>query len=173
MVLLKIVGPAGLRRGELKALRVSDVDLDAGVIRVERSVDDKGFVGETKGRTKRAVPIPALLRKRLREHLLRTGHRDDEVLFASSSGGFFTASCVTARADKAWEDAKLERVTLHECRHCYASYMIAAGCNVKALSSYMGHATIAITLDTYGHMLPGNEEEAATLLDAYLDRSTG
>jgi integrase len=45
--------------------------------------------------------------------------------------------------------------------------------NAKALSTYMGHASIAITLDTYGHMLPGNEEEAATLLDAYLDRSTG
>jgi integrase len=64
-------------------------------------------------------------------------------------------------------------LTLHEARHCYASYMIAAGVNAKALSTYMGHASIAITLDTYGHMLPGNEEEAATLLDAYLDHSTG
>jgi len=164
---------AGLRRGELRALRVSDVDLDAGVIRVERSVDDKQGVGETKSRTRRSVPIPALLRQRLREHLLRTGHRDEELLFASSAGGPFTPSRVTARADSAWKDAGRERITLHECRHTYASYMIAAGCNVKALSSYMGHATIAITLDLYGHMLPGNEEEAAGLLDAYLDRSTG
>ena len=75
--------------------------------------------------------------------------------------------------EKAWKDAELERITLHECRHTYASYMIAAGVNVKALQSYLGHATIAITLDTYGHMLPGNEEEAASLLDASLDSSTG
>ena len=162
---------AGLRRGELRALRVSDVDLDKGIIRVERSVDDKAGVGETKGRTKRVVPIPALLRKRLREHLMRTGHRDDELMFASSSGGPFTCSAVTARADKAWMN--LERVTLHECRHTYASYMIAAGVNVKALSSYMGHASINIMLDTYGHMVPGNEAEAADRLDAYLSRATG
>jgi hypothetical protein len=49
--------------------------------------------------------------------------------------------------------------------------MIAAGCNAKALSTYMGHANIAITLDRYGHLFPGNEDEAAGLLDAYLSRS--
>ena len=58
-------------------------------------------------------------------------------------------------------------MTLHEARHCYASYMIAAGVNAKALSTYMGHGNIAITLDTYGHMLPGNEDQAADLLDAF------
>jgi integrase len=51
--------------------------------------------------------------------------------------------------------------------------MIAAGCKVKALSSYMGHANINITLDTYGHMLPGNEAEAAGLLDAFLTKAAG
>jgi integrase len=108
------------------------VDLATGVIRVERSMDDKEGVGETKGRNKRAVPIPSLLE----------------------------------RADEAWTGAQLSRVTLHECRHCYASYAIAAGVNAKALSTYMGHANISITLDLYGHMLPGHEEEAAGLLDA-------
>lgn len=48
----------GLRRGELRALRASDVDLASGVIRVERSMDDKQGAGETKGRNKRRVPIP-------------------------------------------------------------------------------------------------------------------
>jgi integrase len=46
--------------------------------------------------------------------------------------------------------------------------MIAAGVNAKALSTYMGHANIGITLDRYGHLMPGNEEEAAGLLDDYL-----
>jgi len=49
--------------------------------------------------------------------------------------------------------------------------MIAAGVNAKALSTYMGHANISITLDRYGHLMPGNEEEAAGLLDAYLERA--
>jgi integrase len=48
--------------------------------------------------------------------------------------------------------------------------MIAAGVNPKALSTYMGHASITITLDRYGHLMPGNEAEAAGLLDAYLTR---
>jgi integrase len=48
--------------------------------------------------------------------------------------------------------------------------MIAAGVNAKALSTFMGHASITITLDRYGHLFPGSEEEAAELLDAYLER---
>ena len=50
--------------------------------------------------------------------------------------------------------------------------MIAAGVNTKALSTYMGHASLTITLDRYGHLLPGNEHEAATLLDAWLRTAT-
>ena len=62
----------------------------------------------------------------------------------------------------------MEPISLHECRHSYAAYMIAAGVNTKALSTYMGHTSITITLDRYGHLLPGNEHEAAALLDSYL-----
>jgi integrase len=47
--------------------------------------------------------------------------------------------------------------------------MIAAGVNAKALSTFMGHSSIAITYDRYGHLFPGSEHEAASLLDAYLD----
>jgi integrase len=47
--------------------------------------------------------------------------------------------------------------------------MIAAGVNAKALSTYMGHANISITMDRYGHLMPGSEDEAAGLLDAYLE----
>jgi integrase len=50
--------------------------------------------------------------------------------------------------------------------------MIASGVNAKALASYMGHASVTITYDRYGHLMPGNESEAAALLDAYLESST-
>lgn len=49
--------------------------------------------------------------------------------------------------------------------------MIAAGVNAKALSTYMGHANISVTYDRYGHLMPGNEYQAAALLDAYLERA--
>jgi integrase len=159
---------AGLRRGEIRALRASDIDLEVGLIRVERSFDDKQGAGQTKGRNKRRVPIPALLRQLLREQLMASGRRGDELLFGRSAVSPFSPTRVTARADKAWKAAGLERITLHEARHCYASYAIAAGVNLKALSTFMGHARIAITLDLCGHLLPGSEDEAAGLLDTYL-----
>lgn len=62
-------------------------------------------------------------------------------------------------------------IALHECRYTFASLMIAAGVNAKALSAYMGHASVTITFDRYGHLMPGNEAEAAGLLDAYLARA--
>jgi hypothetical protein len=65
----------------------------------------------------------------------------------------------------------VEEPTLHECRHGYAALMIAAGVNVKALSTFMGHANTRITLDQYGHLLPDAEDEAAELLDVFLARS--
>lgn len=75
------------------------------------------------------------------------------------------------RAQRIWEKAKLARITLHEARHTYASLMIAAGVNAKSLQTYMGHSSVTVTYDRYGHLMPGNEDEAAALLDAYLERS--
>ena len=72
---------------------------------------------------------------------------------------------------KAWKAAKLAPIGFHEARHTYASLSIAAGVNAKALSTYMGHSAITITLDRYGHLMPGNEGEAAALLDTYLERA--
>jgi integrase len=57
-------------------------------------------------------------------------------------------------------------------RHSYAAYMVAAGINTKALSTYMGHASVTITLDHYGRFLPGNEREAASLLESWLTINT-
>jgi integrase len=71
-------------------------------------------------------------------------------------------------ANEKREPSLLEQITPHACRHTFASLMIAAGVNAKALSTFMGHANISITLDRYGHLMPGSEAEAAGLLDAYL-----
>ena len=73
------------------------------------------------------------------------------------------------RAQRAWEAAGLAKIGLHEARHTYASLMIAAGANAKALSTYMGHSSVTVTYDRYGHLMPGNENEAAALLDTYLN----
>jgi integrase len=160
----------GLRRGELMALRIEDIDLGAGVIHVRRGWDPKDGEIATKNGKDRRVPIAAVLRDYLDEHLLNLGWKDG-LVFGVTASDPYTVTPLTMRATKAWSEAKLGRITLHECRHTFASLMIAAGVNAKALSTYMGHANISITMDKYGHMMPGNEEEAAGLLDAYLARA--
>ena len=77
------------------------------------------------------------------------------------------------RALTAWKAAKAKPISLHECRHTFVSLGIAAGLNAKALSEYLGHASVTITFDRYGHLFPGSEHEAAGQLDAYLLRSEG
>jgi integrase len=82
--------------------------------------------------------------------------------------GHRPASLARQPADRRKAAAGLDPIGLHECRHTFASLMIAAGVNAKALASYMGHSSITITLDRYGHLMPGNEAEAVRLVDAYL-----
>jgi integrase len=136
---------AGLRRGELLALRWEDVDLAAGVIHVERSWDAKeGAVGPKSRAGRRTVPIPAVLRDHLVEHKLRSG-RHVGLVFGTSYAQPFTPSNVRKRANAAWLQAGLAPIGLHECRHTFASLMIAAGVNAKSLSAYMGHSSVTIT----------------------------
>jgi len=162
---------AGLRRGELQALAWSNVDLARGVIGVEKAWDMKEGIIEPKSRSgRRTVPVPAVLRDHLVEHRM-SGGRSEGLTFGRTADKPFDPSTVVDRARRAWRAAELEPIGLHDCRHTFASLMIAAGVNAKALSTFMGHASITITLDRYGHLMPGSEDEAASLMDAYLERA--
>jgi integrase len=163
---------AGLRRGELMALGWDDVDLAASVIRIERSYDDKGRVEiEQKSRAgQRTIPIVGALRDVLVEHKTRQG-RDGGLVFGSSAETPFQPSNLWRRAHRAWKRAGLQPIGLHEARHTFASVLIAAGVNAKAITTYMGHASIQTTYDLYGKLMPGSESEAAALVDAYLARA--
>jgi integrase len=161
---------AGLRRGELMALRRGDVDLAAGLIHVRRGWDAVEGEIATKSGEDRDVPIAVALRDYLDEHLLSLAWTDG-LVFGVTASRPFNDTATRERTGRAWQLAGLERITLHECRHTYASLMIDAGVNAKALQTYMGHASIQITMDLYGKLFPGNEAEAAGLLDAYLARA--
>jgi len=162
---------AGLRRGELRALKWDDVDLADGLIRVERSMSSYGEAGEPKSRAgQRNVPIVAALRDLLIEHKLVT-KRDSGLVFGSSATRPFTPTAVRKRSLTAWRRAALNPIGLHECRHTFASLLIAAGVNAKSITAYLGHASIQTTFDLYGHLMPGNEDEAVALVDAYLERA--
>jgi integrase len=163
---------AGLRRGELMALRWEDVDLAKGVIRVERAYDEKGRVHvEPKSRAgRRTVPIVGALRDELVAHRARQ-NGDSGLVFGVTPETPFQPSNLWRRAQRAWKRAGLEPIGLHEARHTFASVLIAAGVNAKAITTYMGHVSIQTTYDLYGKLMPGSESEVAALVDAYLARA--
>jgi integrase len=164
---------AGLRSGELQALTAEQVDLERNLLRVEWSWDVRAGRVPPKSRAgRRAVPIAATLRRHLVQHSLAQP-RGATLFFGRPDGQPFSNQAVTQRARRVWARAGMRPIGLHECRHTFASLMIAAGVNAKALSTFMGHASITITLDLYGHLFPGSEDEAALLLDAYLTRTEG
>ncbi len=172
---------AGLRRGELMALRWQDVDLAERTITVRRSFDprSKEFVAPKSKAGARTLGIPLLLVPYLAN---LSGAERGGLVFPSPRGGPFSDSALAQRCMKAWgwerenkqwvkarPDA-LEGIGLHEARHTYASLMIAAGVNIKTISEWMGHSSVTITLDRYGHLLPGSTKLALGLLDDYLEQ---
>ena len=182
---------AGLRRGELQALRWSDLDLAGRVIRVERGWDAiEGAQDAKSAAGKRRVPILEPLIRELVDCKARTGRDGDALVFGPTGVQPFSPETVRRRSLTAWgwkevpnpkadrpkmvwikaRDDAAESITLHEARHTCASILIAAGVNAKALSVIMGHSTIAMTFDTYGHLMPGGLDEAAAATNAYLAR---
>jgi integrase len=116
----------------------------------------------------RTVPIAP----RLRHHLAAL--RNDRIeptayVFAQPNGRAFAPTTIRKHVVRAWTDAGLEPITLHECRHSCISTWIMAGVNLKTASAMAGHASIAITLDRYGHLLAGAEDEAMRRVSVYLD----
>src|SRR4029079_539640 len=119
---------------------------------------------------RRRVPLAKPLRSQLAAQRLRSGGNEGELVFGSGSAKAINSNALIRRARAAWRRGGLKPIGLHDCRHTYAALMIAAGVNAKALSAYMGHSSITVTLDRYGHLMPGHEEEAAAMLAAYLER---
>lgn len=162
---------AGLRRGELRALRRRHVDLAGGTIEVRQSVScdqrEPGDVKTDAGR--RQVPIVSALRSELELHFM-TAPADPNAFVCGTGDVPFTPGTIRRRAARAWKAARLEPVPLQSARHTFASILIAAGVNAKQVSVYMGHASIQTTLDVYGHLMAGSADQAVSLVDAYLAR---
>ncbi len=150
------------------ALEWSSVDIHGGAIHVRRSWDPReGLIAPKSRAGVRSVPLSAALRVHLAEHRLALPWSQG-LVFGRQPNVPFLAKTPLDRARRRWEALGLTPIGFHECRHTFASFMIAAGVNAKALSTYMGHSSVMITFDRYGHLMPGNEAEAAQLLDGYL-----
>ena len=169
---------AGLRRGELRALRWNDVDLAKGVIAVRRSWDDyTGEITPKSAKGTRTVPLTALLRDHFATLKANSGREGRDFVFGSTAERPFQPSHVPREAAKAWEAANRERaeqnkpplvpIELHSCRHTFVSLMHDAGLSLERIGDYVGHGSTYMT-DRYRHLLEGHEQEAARMLDEYL-----
>jgi integrase len=132
---------------------------------------DEIMVGASKSEAGagRRIPMVGPLKKILREEWLRQGQpKIGPTVTRSVHSGKWQA-----RADEVWEKAELERITLHEARHTYASFLMAAGYNLKQIQEYLGHADL-VTTARYIKNLPvprGTTERAK--LEAYLAQEVG
>jgi integrase len=103
----------------------------------------------------------------LADHVRRTGRSGDELLFGKTADTPFVPWTIAKHADDAWEAAELERVTLHQCRHGFDSFLDAAGISEARADRYMGHAQNSVG-DRYRHRLRGQLAEDAERLEEYL-----
>lgn len=186
----------GMRLAELVGLRWADVDLERRTVRVAQTVsyvEGAGWVTKPPKTAagQRTMPIDpdlvALLRRHRaaqNAHRLTMGERwaDNDLVFPSGLGTPVQAYIVRkvlaricAVAEVAGEDGPepLPLIRVHDLRHTAATLMLANGVPVKVVSERLGHASVAITMTTYAHVLPGMQEEAALTLARVLRGAAG
>ncbi len=171
--LFMLASLTGLRRGELLALQWPDVDLDRGLIAVQRSRVAVGydvFEGTPKSGRARTVAIDPGTVAALRSHRSRQARdrlrwgdawQDLGYLFTHKDGRALHPSSVSEMFKRRCSAANLVSIPFHGLRHTHATLGLAAGISPKVMAERLGHANVSITLDIYSHVLPGMQEDAA------------
>jgi integrase len=187
-VLYEVLAFTGLRRGEVAALRWSDVDLEHGVITVRTQLVQVGHgvveaVPKTRAGEHRRFDIGgrvigALLAHRIAQDAERTswgsGYTDRGRVFAREDGSDLHPETITKTFARLIKAAGLRPVRLHDLRHGTASLAMAAEVPLPVVSKWLGHSSVAITADLYSHFLPGVGRKAADALESLVPaRSTG
>ncbi len=169
----------GLRRGELLGLKWTDVDLDAGTLSVQRSLDKDGtFNPPKRNRSRRTVKLTAQAAESLKGHRARQNEErlqlgslweDRGLVFPNQAGKPMNADNLYHRGFKPLLVlAGLSGFTFHSLRHTCATLLLSKNVNPKIVSEMLGHATISQTMDTYSHVMPGMGDVAATALEEAL-----
>jgi len=175
----------GLRRSELLGLRWRDIDLDLATLSVVQTlhhVPKKGYVfREPKTKhSRRLVDLSPSLALLLREHRANQelekkllGHMlmTDDLVFCYPDGTPLPPNSVTKAFHKLAKSLGISRMRLHDLRHTHATIMLSQGVHPKVVSERLGHSSVAITLDTYSHVLPGIQAAAARRFDEGLQKT--
>lgn len=161
----------GLRWSELAGLRWGDLDLDQRRLIVARRMARDGTVDAPKSaRSRRTVPIPNTVANQLRQHFLRSRHKGaTDLVFCTATGRPLSDSNMRQRVLRpALEAAGLSNVGHHALRHAFVANSIAAGTPISYVSRIVGHSSIAMTMDKYGHLVLDVLDEAGSRIDDFI-----
>jgi integrase len=165
----------GMRLGELLAMKWSHVDWHRGQYVVRGGLYKGRFVEPKSAGSKRAINLPRTLLEALRTHKARQSERrlqageayqDYDLIFCTPLGRPLDRGNVVKR--DFWpllRQAGLRRIRFHDLRHTFATLLIAQGESPKYIQAQLGHASIQVTMDRYGHLLPDINEQAALRLE--------
>lgn len=155
----------GLREGELLGLHIEDVDLRNRTLQVNHAVQyivGKGLIiKEPKSDSgKRAVVMPSFAFSVLMDYLLLQ-KRESGLVFVTGNGTPISPRNLIRHFKSVIEEQKLPDIRFHDLRHTHASLLLQAGVNPKIVQERLGHSQISLTLDTYSHLIPGMQHDAA------------
>jgi len=146
----------GMRQGELLALRWRSVDLYKGVIYVSESLDKSGRVKEVKNRENRSVKLYRSTLDVLRNHKKKTYQGNpDGFVFCNKVGSPLRGDTVTKTFQRNLRDLGIREIRFHDLCHTHATMLLNDRWHIKAVQERLGHKSAKMTLDLYGHVLPG------------------
>jgi integrase len=158
----------GMRKGELLGLQWEDVDLQRGTVSVTHTVQAIGgrtVFGEPKtARGRRTIALPRVAVSVLEEYRQATGNMEG-LVFRTSTGRPISQRNLTRHFHASLAAAGLPRMRFHDLRHTAASLLLRENVHPKIVQEMLGHATIHLTLDTYSHLIPDIQAEAAGKMD--------
>ena len=171
----------GMRQGELLGLPWRGLNLEQGYISVFQELFKRSgtcIIKDVKTRnSRRRIALSPSLVQVLRSYrleaeanaiLLGRELTPDGLVFAYPDGRPLDPGTLTHSFSKVLREAGLPHLRFHDLRHSFASFMLGAGVNIKVISEMLGHASVAFTMDTYAHLMPGMQESAAAELDRFL-----
>jgi len=170
----------GLRRGEACGLKWSDVDLKARRLWIRRALQHqkgRGLVEvEPKSRTsRRALPVPPFVVQALKDHRKRQAAqrlamgpdwKAGEWVFTMEDGRPVSPDYVNVAFPRVLKKAKIRHIRFHDLRHSCASFLFARGCEMRLVMEILGHSQIALTANTYTHLLPEGDRRAADAMES-------
>ena len=153
------------------------LDLDGdGDLRTITAVRGEVVEGDVKTpRSRRSIDLDPTTVAALKAHqleqrmLMGAGYTDRYLVFGMPDGAPWNPDVVGRAFTREVERTDLPRIRLHDLRHTHATHLLAAGVNMKLVSERLGHATVGFTLDVYGHVMPGQQADAAAAVAALVD----